>query len=228
MKKTIITILSLFAFSVTTAQADISGWGLGVTMTSNDINQTYKEDTDTNGTINTTKNVADTADSAAIFVEKTIAADRVGVTFGIELIPFSADISKRTQSQSSLGNASDGTATSGDNTAEGSIDLHTTFYMQPGLVIGENTMLYGTLGIVMANLEAKVDTVSNSDFTETKTLDGSKVGVGIKHVADNGFFWKIDYSETDYDKLTWKTNNSTTVTGDLDNDALGFSIGKSF
>ena len=58
--------------------------------------------------------------------------------------------------------------------------------------------------------------------------DGSKVGVGVKRVSDSGVVLKLDYSQTDYDKVSYKTTNSTTVTGDIDNTMIALSIGKSF
>ena len=59
-------------------------------------------------------------------------------------------------------------------------------------------------------------------------MNGTKLGVGLKHVRDNGFFVKLDYSDTDYDKVSYTTTNSTLVTGDIDNQAIALSIGKSF
>ena len=39
---------------------------------------------------------------------------------------------------------------------------------------------------------------------------------------------KLDYSDTDYDKVSYTTSNSTKVTGDIDNQVIALSIGKSF
>ena len=102
-----------------------------------------------------------------------------------------------------------------------------TFYIQPGFVMG-NTMVYGTLGYINADITATWESVSSTNTTKVQSLSGSKVGVGVKHVRDNGLFLKLDYSETDYDKVSYTTTNSTKVTGDIDNQVIALSIGKSF
>ena len=91
-------------------------------------------------------------------------------------------------------------------------------------------MLYLTAGWVSADIDATVSTVTGSSITnKVQTLDGTKLGFGLKHGFDNGMFVKIDVSETDYDKVSYKTSaNSTTVTGDIDNTATAISLGMSF
>ena len=54
------------------------------------------------------------------------------------------------------------------------------------------------------------------------------MGLGIKTVKDSGLVLKFDISESTYDKVTFKTDNDTTGTADLDNSAITFSIGKQF
>ena len=39
---------------------------------------------------------------------------------------------------------------------------------------------------------------------------------------------KLDYSDTDYDEVSFVTSNNTTGTVDLDNRSLSLSIGKQF
>ena len=89
-------------------------------------------------------------------------------------------------------------------------------------------MLYGTLGYSHADVTATWESVSSTNTTKVQTLSGTKVGVGIKHVKDSGIVLKLDYSETDYDKVSYTTTNSTLVTGDIDNQAIALSVGKSF
>ena len=59
-------------------------------------------------------------------------------------------------------------------------------------------------------------------------LDGTKMGFGVKRVADNGLVLKLDVSETAYDAVSFTTSNNTTATADLDNTAIALSIGKQF
>ena len=104
-----------------------------------------------------------------------------------------------------------------------------TFYIQPGMVLADgNTMLYGILGYSRADITATWESVSSTNTTKVQSLRGTKVGVGVKHVTDSGILLKLDYSESDYDQVSYTTTNSTKVTGDIDNTTFALSIGKSF
>ena len=69
--------------------------------------------------------------------------------------------------------------------------------------------------------------VSSTNKTVEQTLDGTKLGLGLK--KDTGFgFVKLEYSETDYDDISVKTSNNTKVTADIDTEILALSVAKSF
>ena len=211
-----------------TASADVSGFALGISVSSNDLDTLVTDDIDSNGTINTTKALTDSATAGSIFAEWTISASGpLAITFGVDYIPVDADLDKRSATQATIKGSST-TSTSGTNSGRANIDDHLTFYVQPGFVVGNNTMIYGTLGYSRADIEASWESVSSTNTTKVQTMTGTKVGAGIKHVRDNGLFLKLDYSETDYDKLSYITTNNTTVTGDIDNEMVALSIGKSF
>ena len=89
-------------------------------------------------------------------------------------------------------------------------------------------MFYGTLGYASADITATWESISSTNTTKVQSMNGVKIGVGVKRVSDAGLFVKLDYSDTDYDKVSYVTTNNTTVTGDIDNQALSLSIGKSF
>ena len=233
MKKLWATLFAtFFAFTVNIASADVSGLAIGISFSNNELDTLVTDDIDSNGTINTTKALTDTAQAGSIFAEFTgvSAGGGLAVTLGVDYIPVDADLDKRSTTQASIKDkTADGTATSGTNTGKASIEDHLTFYIQPGIVLGDgNTMLYGTLGYSRADITATWESVSSTNTTKVQTLDGSKVGVGVKHVFGNGLLLKLDYSETDYDKVSYKTTNSTTVSGDIDNQVIALSIGKSF
>ena len=230
MKKFLATVFaSLFAFTVNTASADVSGLAVGFSVTQNNLDTTVTDDIDSNGTIDTTKILSDSVLAGSIFAELTLAGSGpLAVTFGVDYIPVDADLDKRSTTQSSVKATADGAATTGTNTGKASIDDHVTLYIQPGIVLGGNTMLYGTLGYARADITATWESVSSTNTTKVQSMNGTKIGVGVKHVRDNGLFLKLDYSETDYDKVSYTTSNSTLVTGDIDNQAIALSIGKSF
>ena len=152
--------------------------------------------------------------------------DKFGITLGVDYIPFDADIDKRSISQTSLGAA--GASSSGTNSVEGSVEDHYTLYIQPGYMIKPSTMLYGTLGFASATVNGKSTSITHTNINQDKDLEGTKIGVGIKHVYDSGLFVKADYSQTDYDAVSFTTSNNTKATADLDNTSFAISLGKQF
>ena len=230
MNKLLVTIFAtFFAFTVNIASADVSGLAIGISFTNNELDTTVTDDIDSNGTITTTKALTDTVQAGSIFAELTLGGSSgpLAVTFGVDYIPVDADLDKRSATQATIKGKST-SSSSGTNSGKASIEDHFTFYIQPGLVINENTMFYGTLGYSRADITATWESVSSTNTTKVQTMNGTKVGVGVKHVRDNGIFLKLDYSETDYDKVSYTTTNSTKVTGDIDNTMIALSIGKSF
>ena len=231
MKKLLVTLFAtFFAFTINIASADVSGLAIGISFSNNELDTTVTDDIDSDGTITTTKTLTDTVQAGSIFAETTLTGSgSFAVTLGVDYIPVDADLDKRSASQSSVKATADGAATTGTNTGKASIEDHFTYYIQPGIVFGDgNTMLYGTLGYSRADITATWESISSTNTTKVQTMNGTKVGVGVKHVRDNGIFLKLDYSETDYDKVSYTTTNNTLVTGDIDNTVFALSIGKSF
>jgi len=228
MKKLITYLTGLFlVFSPVTSYA-AGGFAFGISASDNSLDTAGKEDTDNNGTIDATKTVTDDFIVGSIFAEYTNMGDKFGITLGVDYIPFDADIDKRSITQSTLGAEADGAATSGTNSVEGSVEDHYTLYIQPGFMIKPSTMLYGTLGFASATVNGKSTSLTHTNINQDKDLEGTKIGVGIKHVYDSGLFVKADYSETDYDAVSFTTSNNTKATADLDNTAFAISLGKQF
>ena len=226
MKKTLL-FLSTFLLMLNPVVANASGWAVGVSISDNTLDTAGKEDVDSNGSIDATKNVSDNFAVGSIFVEYSNINDKYGVTFGVDYIPFDADIDKRSIAQSSVG-ADPGTVTTGNNSVEGTVKDHYTIYVQPGYMVSPSTMLYGTLGLATATVNGKSVSLSHTNINKDVNMDGTKVGVGVKHTYDSGLFIKADYSETSYDTISFTTSNSTKATADLDNTSFGISIGKQF
>ena len=226
MKKYLLILSTTLAllFSPIASFAEVT---IGVTMSSNSLDTAGKEDVDSNGTIDDTKNVTDDFLVGSVFLENTAMGDTLGLTVGVDYIPFDADIDKRSVSQSSV-KEKGSSVTTGTNSVEGTVEGHKTFYIQPGFRYGDNSMIYATFGIVMADINVKNSSISSTDLNKTVDLDGTKYGVGIKTVKDNGLVIKLDYTDTSYDSVSFTTSNNTKATADLDNTALALSIGKQF
>jgi hypothetical protein len=211
--------------------ANASGFGMGISISSNTLDTAGKEDVDSNGTIDATKSVSDDIMIGSIFGEYSatgINGSKLALTIGVDYIPFDADIDKRSITQSSLTAKADGAASTGTNSVEATVEDHYTVYLQPGFMINDSTTVYGTVGLSNATINGKSVSLTHTDINKSQDLDGTVLGVGVKTVKDNGLFIKFDYKETSYDTVSFTTSNSTKATADLDNETFAFSIGKQF
>ena len=231
MKNLISPILATFMLLSLNVSANASGFGMGISISSNTLDTAGKEDVDSNGTIDATKNVSDDIMIGSVFGEYSatgINGSKLALTIGVDYIPFDADIDKRSITQSSLKAKADGAASTGTNSVEATVEDHYTVYLQPGFMINDSTMLYGTVGFSNATINGKSVSLSHTDINKSQDLDGTVLGAGVKTVKDNGFFIKFDYKETSYDTVSFTTSNSTKATADLDNETFALSIGKQF
>jgi len=220
MKKLVLSILFLLSF-VTASYAQVS---VGLTVSMADVQSGLKDDIDNNGSTDTTKNISNDVTFGSIFFEKAIN-DNMSV--GIDFIPFEAEFDSRSTTQSSLKAKADGAATSGTNKGTADVSKHLTFYLQPQKEIRDGLKVFGTLGLVKADVESLVQSVSSTDKTVEQSLDGMKLGLGLKKETGIGFI-KLEYSQTDYDDVSVTTSNSTKVTADIDTNILALSVAKSF
>ena len=222
MKKLVLSILFLLGL-VTNSFATGS---VGFTISNTDVKSTVKDDIDSNGTTDTTKNISNEVVFASIFFEKAVN-DNLSV--GIDFIPFEAEFESRSTTQSSTKAKAAGAApqTTGTNKGTADVSKHLTFYLQPQKEIRDGLKVFGTLGLVKADVESKVQSVSSTDKTVDQNLDGLKLGLGLKKETGFGFI-KFEYSETDYDEISTTTSNNTKVTADIDTDILALSVGRSF
>ena len=220
MKKLVLSVLFLLGF-ITNSYATGS---VGFTISNADVKSNVKDDIDSNGTTDTTKNISNDVTFGSIFFEKAVN-DNMSV--GIDFIPFEAEFESRSTTQSSLKGKDDGAATSGTNKGTADVSKHLTFYLQPQKEIRDGLKVFGTVGIVRADVESKVQSVSPTNKTVDQSLDGMKLGLGLKKETGFGFI-KLEYSETDYDDVSVTTSNNTKVTADIDTDILALSVAKSF
>ena len=218
MKKLFLSIfflLGLIANSYATGS-------VGITISNADVKSGVKDDIDNNGTTNTTKNISNEVTFGSIFFEKAVNDN---VSFGIDFIPFEAEFESRSTTQTSR---TDGTTdTSGTNKGTADVSRHLTFYVQPQKEVRDGLKVFGTLGLVRADVESLVQSVSSTNKTVEQDLEGIKLGLGLKKETGFGFI-KFEYSETDYDDVSVLTSNNTKVTADIDTDILALSVAKSF
>ena len=219
MKKLILTIAFLTGF----VSAAYSQGSVGFTINMADIDTSVSDDIDSNGTTDTTKDISNDVMFGSIFLERQLGN---GLVVGIDLIPFEAEFESRSTTQTSRTTST--TDTSGTNKGTADVSKHLTFYVQPTKELNNGNKIFATLGLVRADVESKVQSVSSTDKTVDQSLDGIKLGLGLKRdVGANGFF-KLELNKTDYDDISATTSNNTKVTADIDSTVLGLSVGRSF
>ena len=220
MKKLVLTIAFLTSF-VSAAYSQVS---MGLTVNMASIDTAVSDDIDNNGSTDTTKDISNEVVFGSIFLERELGN---GVVVGIDFIPFEAEFESRSTSQSSIKEKGSSTTT-GTNKGTADVSKHLTLYVQPTRELDNGSKVFATLGIVRADVESKVQSISSTDKTVDQSLDGFKFGVGMKRdLGTNGFF-KLELNRTDYDDISATTSNSTKVTADIDTTVLGLSIGRSF
>ena len=218
MKKLVLSALFLLGFT-TTSFAQVS---VGFTVSAADVQSAVSDDIDSNGTTDTTKDLSNDVIFGSIFIERAVNEN---MSVGVDFIPFEAEFESRSTTQSSLKTA--GTSTSGTNKGTADVSKHLTFYVQPQKEIRDGLKVFGTLGLVKADVESVVQSVSSTDKTVDQSLDGMKLGLGLKKETGVGFI-KLEYSQTDYDDISTTTSNNTKVTADIDTHILALSVAKSF
>ena len=222
MKKLVLSIIVLLGFA-TTSYAQVS---VGFTVSSADVESTVTDDIDSNGTTDTTKDLSNDVVFGSIFLERALNEN---MSVGIDFIPFEAEFESRSTTQQSTKAKAAGAApqTTGTNKGTADVSRHLTFYVQPQREIRDGLKVFGTLGLVRADVESKVQSVSSTDKTVDQSLDGMKLGLGLKKETGFGFI-KLEYSQTDYDDISATTSNNTKVTADIDTNILALSFARNF
>jgi opacity protein-like surface antigen len=164
---------------------------------------------------------------ASIFVEynKTMSKEW-DVAFGLDYIPFSAEIDDRSETNSDL---IVGSTITGTRKATLDLKNHFTAYIQPSYNLGNGLAVFGKAGFSHADLEIS-STGLSSDGTLNKDdkLQGYLAGIGIQKNIDKTMFVRFEGNYTDYDTVTYTNSEGTRFTADPELWTAKISIGKSF
>ena len=218
MKKLVLSIIFLLGFSTTSYATGSAGFTISLA----DVKSDVSDDIDNNGSTDTTKSLSNDVVFGSIFLERAVNDN---MSIGIDFIPFEAEFESRSTTQASIKGA--GTSTTGTNKGTADVSNHLTFYIQPQREINDGLKVFGTLGLVRADVESKVQSISSTDKTVDQDLDGLKLGLGLKKETDFGFV-KLELSQTDYDDISATTSNNTKVTADIDTNILALSVARNF
>jgi opacity protein-like surface antigen len=164
---------------------------------------------------------------ASIFAEynKTMSKEW-DVAFGLDYIPFSAEIDDRSQTNSDL-NA--GTTTTGTRKATLDLKNHITAYIQPSYNLGNGFAVFGKAGFSHADLKISSTGLSTDGTLNTDDkLQGYLAGIGIQKNIDKTMFVRFEGNYTDYDAVSYTNSEGTKFTADPELWTAKISIGKSF
>jgi len=164
---------------------------------------------------------------ASIFAEynKTMSKEW-DVAFGLDYIPFSAEIDDRSQTNSDL-NA--GTTTTGTRKATLDLKNHITAYIQPSYNLGNGLAVFGKAGFSHADLKISSTGLStDGTLSGDDKLQGYLAGIGIQKNVDKTMFVRFEANYTDYDTVTYTNSEGTKFTADPELWTAKISIGKSF
>jgi opacity protein-like surface antigen len=160
---------------------------------------------------------------ASIFVEynKTMSKEW-DVAFGLDYIPFSAEIDSRSDTQTN-------DTTTGSRSATLDLKNHFTAYIQPSYNLGNGLAVFGKIGYSHADLEISTSNLSNSGTLNKKDdLEVYLAGIGIQKNIDKTMFVRFEANYTDYDTVTYTNSNGTLIAADPELWTAKISIGKSF
>jgi opacity protein-like surface antigen len=164
---------------------------------------------------------------ASIFVEynKTMSKEW-DVAFGLDYIPFSAEIDSRSDTQT---NNMDSNNVTGTRSATLDLKNHFTAYIQPSYNLGNGLAVFGKIGYSHADLEISTRNLSNSGTLNKKDdLEGYLAGIGIQKNIDKTMFVRFEANYTDYDTVSYTNSSGTNINADPELWTAKISIGKSF
>jgi hypothetical protein len=222
--------------SLVVSNASAGSFGLGVTLSSMNIEASGKESSNTKGSEADTSVQSKTVDNdvtvGGFYAEYTTDA---GATIGYEATPGSSDVSSKFTRTDTETSVTDDLSTNSDSrlfSAKAEIEDYSNMYIEIPVYGNFYTKLgYSTLDVVTKEIAS-----GNGGSYGNTSLDGFNYGVGYKmrDLGVSGSVVKLAYEATNFEQLSLKsTGNSVaaevnTVTADLDTWALKLSVGYAF
>ena len=216
----------LSVFLITFAQA--GSFGLGV---SGNVASVSADGTETEGTSGSeTENSVMTATAGNNFMFGSVYGEYAFVenenfVFGIDYVPFSADINSKTLSRT---DASQGAYTAQDTgtvKANAEISDHTTYYAELGQGA---TGIYAKVGFAQVDIDVKQTNAAGYGTYPDKQLDAWTYALGYRAgFGENGVV-KIEGFITDYDSYSATSTTSNTLKANLDVVGAKLSLGFKF
>ena len=160
----------------------------------------------------------------SIFIEKNTGIDfnGVGITLGLDVIPFTAEVDK-------LG---------GGDGFDATVDVENvmTAYIQPTFSTGDGVSVFARIGytqgdVAITNVSRQATTAgtASTDGDTSKSLEGVMYGIGLtKDINGLVDFVRLEGTVTDFDEINHTNSNGKIVKADSELRLISLSIGKSF
>jgi hypothetical protein len=224
LSKLIVAIVaSLF---ISASAMAFEGFSIGIVGGTTDFDTTGSEFT-TQTDMTTEKNdgsASKSVDVGSFFAEYTVAQ---GSTFGIEVVPDTAEIGAKSRVDGNTLTTDDGTYE-----AKANISDHVTVYVEPTYMMNEQFGIYVKGGAARVTVESKESIAFGADSSTYGDVDvwGVMYGAGIKMVGASGLFGKIEATKTEYGTVTLHstTGSKNTITADPEAEAARIAIGYNF
>ena len=207
-------------------------WNVGASASYGNLDGTASDtQTGPSGTVDQTRG-AKSGDAdfpfASIFVEYAKTMDKdLDIIFGLDYVPFKAEIDSKSFADTSLEAAEPTTA--GTRRAKLELENYATLYLQPTYKIGGGTAVFGKVGYIHGDVKISgSNTATGSTINATDTLNGYVVGLGVQHNINKNVFVRLEGSYTDHDNVTATDSKGTKFTADSELIAGKLSIGYSF
>ena len=224
MKKIITAIIaSFFIGNFALAETSI---GVKISAASMDASGSHTTNSSSGGSGGDAVNASGEADfnMGSFFIEKDTGLDfnGVGITIGLDVIPFTAEVDK-------LG---------GGDGFDATVDVEDvmTAYIQPTFSTGDGVSVFARLGytqgdVKITNITRQATTAgtASTDGDQSKNLEGIMYGVGITKEIDGLVdFLRLEGTITEFDEISHTNSNGKVVKADSELMLISLSIGKTF
>ena len=167
----------------------------------------------------------------SLFAEYTFG-EMYGMTLGVSYTPMDRDLGVKSRTDTASDANDPGSADAGTYTAKADISNHATIYIEPTFMTTENLGFYLKGGVARATVDSLEAIVVGEDSSAygNKTVYGAMLGLGMKGVYDNGYFFKLEAIRILYDrvKMTSTGGNKNTIHADPEQVAARLAIGYKF
>ena len=103
-----------------------------------------------------------------------------------------------------------------------------TVFIQPTVNVSDSLSVFGTVGYSEASVDIQAQTQTSTAKNFSPTLEGIRLGLGVRYYIQDGIFIQLEGYEVDYDTISATTADSTKVTVDADDTVAQVTLGTTF